>query len=136
LKLVTQPSVQLLEVFSSAASFAIVEPGAGDGVRAGGDVGRGATVFATRPDPCGLATGLCGLATCFGASTVMPGRVPEPVAVCDTAVPLRAHNNAVDRIATAEGATRLDDILMRRFPKIRTLMPSQGGASAGKATMS
>jgi hypothetical protein len=116
--------VQLLEVFSSAASFAIVEPGAGDGVRAGRDVGRAATVFAARPDPCGLATGLCGLATglcglatCFGASTVMLGRVPEPVAVCDTAVPLRPHNNAVDRIATAESATRLDDILIRRFPK-------------------
>jgi hypothetical protein len=32
LKLVWQPSVQLLEVFSSAASFAIVESFAGGGV--------------------------------------------------------------------------------------------------------
>jgi hypothetical protein len=54
----------------------------------------------------GLATSLCGLATCFGASTVTPGSW-----VCEIAVPLRAHNNAVDRIATAEGATGLDDIL-------------------------
>ena len=31
--------------------------------------------------------GLCGLATCFGASTVMLGSgVAAPVAVCDTAV--------------------------------------------------
>jgi hypothetical protein len=39
------------------------------------------------------------------------------VVVCDIAVPLRPHNNAVDRIATAEGATRLDDILITRSPR-------------------
>jgi len=32
LKLVWQPSVQLLEVFSSAANFVIIEPVAGGGV--------------------------------------------------------------------------------------------------------
>ena len=36
----------------------------------------------------------------------------EPAAVCDIAVPLRLHSNAVDRIAIAEGATKLDDGLM------------------------
>jgi hypothetical protein len=102
LKLVWQPSVQLLEVFSSAASFANTESGAGVGVV--GDVRRDATVFATR-------LGLCGLATCFGAWTVMLGSV-EPVAVCDTAVPLRPHSNAVDKMATAEGATKTDDHLI------------------------
>jgi hypothetical protein len=37
---------------------------------------------------------------------------PEPVAVCDTAVPLRPHTNAVDKMAIAEGATMLDEDLM------------------------
>ena len=61
---------------------------------------------------CGLATGL---ATCFGATTVMPGsRLVEPVAVCATAVPF---SNTVDRTARAEGATRPDDILITRSPK-------------------
>ena len=69
---------------------------------------------------CGLTTGSarCGRATCFGAWTVMLGSwLVGPVAVCEAAVPLRPHNNAVDRIATAEGATRLDDILTTRSPK-------------------
>jgi hypothetical protein len=48
--------------------------------------------------------------------TVTLGRVELGV-VCEAAVPLRPHNNEVDRIATAEGATRLDDILMTRSPK-------------------
>jgi hypothetical protein len=69
---------------------------------------------------------LCGLATCFGASTVMPGSgAAEPVAVCDIAVPLGPHNNAVDRIATAEGATKLDDSLMTCPPKSGTELPSR-----------
>jgi hypothetical protein len=59
--------------------------------------------------------GLCGLATCFGASTVMLGSGAEPVVVCDTAGP---HSKTVDKIATAEGATKLDDNLMTR-PSIR-----------------
>jgi hypothetical protein len=71
-------------------------------VRAVDDVGRDAT-----------RSGLCGLATCFGATTVMEGsEAPEPVAVCDIAVPLRPHTNAVDKMAIAEGATMLDEDLM------------------------
>src|SRR3981081_3056469 len=45
--------------------------------------------------------------------------VAEPVAVCDTAVPLRPHSNAVDRIATAAGATGLDDNLMTMSSQIQ-----------------
>ena len=83
------------------------------------DVRRDVTVFAT-------CFGLCGLATCLGASTVMLGSgVAEAVAVRDIAVPLGPHNNAVDRIATAEGATKLDDNLMTCPPKSGTGMPSQ-----------
>jgi hypothetical protein len=65
-------------------------------------------VFATRGGLCGgLATVLCGLATCFGASIETLGSW-----LCDIAVPLRPHNNAVDRIATAEGATKPKGNLM------------------------
>jgi hypothetical protein len=100
--------MQLLEVLSSSANFAIIEPFAGGGVCVVGDVVRDATVFATR-------VGLCGLATCFGATTVMLGSwLAGPVAVCEAAVPL---SNTVDRTATAEGATRLDDIFITRSPK-------------------
>jgi hypothetical protein len=115
LKLVWQPSVQLLEVFSSAAILAMTEPCEGAVVWGVGDVGRDATVFATRGGLCGgLATCLYGLATCFGASTVTPGSW-----VCDIAAPLRPHNNAADRIAPAEGAPRLDEILMTRSSNSR-----------------
>ena len=111
----------MLEVFSSAAILAITGPGAADGVRALGDgvlalgdVRRDATVFAA-------GFGLSGLATCLGASTVMLGSaVAELVAVCDMAVPLGPHNNAVDRIATAEGATRL----------LMTCLPNPDGNAA------
>src|SRR6202011_947392 len=58
----------------------------------------------------------CGLATCFGASTVTLGSVEFGV-VCDIAAPVKLHSNAAERIATAEGATRLDDILITRSPK-------------------
>jgi hypothetical protein len=61
---------------------------------------------------CGLVTGL---ATCFGAWIVMLGSwLAGPVAVCEAAVPL---SNTFDRTAIAEGATRLDDILITRSPK-------------------
>jgi hypothetical protein len=43
---------------------------------------------------------------------MLGSRVAESVAACDTAVPLRPHSNAVDKMATAEGATRIDDNLM------------------------
>jgi hypothetical protein len=67
-------------------------------------------VLAARSCLCG------GLALCSGAVTVTLGR-GELGAVCETAVPVRPHNNQVDRIATAEGATRLDDVLIIRTPK-------------------
>src|SRR3954451_23967845 len=52
---------------------------------------------------------------CFGACTVMLGSELPPEGVCDIAVPPGPHKNAVARIATAAGAIKLDDILMRRF---------------------
>ena len=61
-------------------------------------------------------TGLCGLVTSFGATTVMLGSVEFGV-VCDIAGPPRPHSNAIAKIATAEGATTLDDILTTRSPK-------------------
>src|SRR5436309_1780933 len=74
------------------------------------------TVSRTTSRGCGF----CGLATRgFGAWIVMLGSEvpPDCVWVCDIALSLRPQNNAVDRIATAEDATRLDGILMRRSPK-------------------
>ena len=62
----------------------------------------------------GLAASLCGLAICFGASIVTLGS-----RACDVAVPLRPHNNAVARIATAECVIRHDDTLITRSPKCR-----------------
>ena len=44
---------------------------------------------------------------------MMPGSgAATPVSICDIAVLLRLHSNAVDRIAMAEGATKLDDDLI------------------------
>lgn len=87
-----------------------IAPAEAGRVSAAGDLRRDATGFATR-------FGVCGLAACIGASTVTAGScVAEPVAVCDTAVPHAPHNNAVERIATAEGAARLDDILTTVLP--------------------
>jgi hypothetical protein len=71
-----------------------------------------------------LATGLDlrGLATCFGASTVILGSwEAESVAVCDTAGP---HSKTVDKIVTAEGATKLDDNLMTISSPGRTCRPN------------
>jgi hypothetical protein len=48
--------------------------------------------------------GCCGLATGFGAWTVMLGSVvpPEGVWVCDIAVPLRPHSSTtIDKMTTA-----------------------------------
>jgi hypothetical protein len=48
----------------------------------------------------------------------------EPVAVCDTAVPLKLHSNEIDKIAIAEGAKRLEDLMTLSFPNPGRKMPS------------
>jgi hypothetical protein len=57
-----------------------------------------------RRDTVLRATGFCGLAACFGASTKTLGSEvvapPEGVAVCAIAVPLRPHSGATARLAT------------------------------------
>jgi hypothetical protein len=66
------------------------------------------------------------------------------LAVCAAAGLPRAHSNAVDRIATAEGATRLDKILMTRSPKsgnkrragVDTVSPIQAAVPFGRASCS
>src|ERR1700759_830111 len=107
LKLDWQPSVQLLLVRSISLSFAMTEPcvGVRVAVSRAGAVRRPARVFAIRSGLCG------GLASGFGATTVTLGSV-EPGVVCDIAAPVRLHSNAVDRIATAADATKLDDIVI------------------------
>ena len=63
---------------------------------------------------CGLTTGFT---ACLGAWTVMLGSwLAGLVEVCEAAVPV---SSTVDRTATADGATRLDDILITRSPKCR-----------------
>jgi hypothetical protein len=107
-KLDAQPPLQLLATFSRLAILPITEPGAYEGVlavdvRAVDAVRRGAVVFAPRSDTCGFAT-------CFGASTVTGGIVAaDPVGICDAA---GAHSKAVDKTATAEGTTKLDENFM------------------------
>jgi hypothetical protein len=107
-KLDAQPPLQLLARASRLASLPIAEPGAYEGVRAVDvravdTVRRRAVVFAPRSDTCGLAT-------CFGASTVTGGRVAaEPVGICDAA---GAMSRTVDKTATAEGTTKPGDNLM------------------------
>jgi hypothetical protein len=71
-------------------------------------------VFAT-------CSGLCGLATCLGASTVMLGSGAAPVVVCEAAGP---HSKTVDKTATAEGATKLDVNLMTIPSQGRTCRPN------------
>jgi hypothetical protein len=113
LKLVSQPPLQLLLALSSFATFPMTEFGAGDGawavgVRTAGDTRRDTPVFAACLGTC---VGI-GRAACFGASTEIEGSgVAEPAAVCDIAVPLRPHSNAVDRRTTAEGATKPDNLM-------------------------
>jgi hypothetical protein len=111
--------VQLLLVRSSSFSLAMTEPRAGGGVLvvvctrvllADGDR-RTAPVFAARSRLC------IGLAVCFGATTVTLGSA-APDAVCDIAGRPKPNSNAIDRMATAEGATKLDS-LMARSSEIR-----------------
>jgi hypothetical protein len=47
--------------------------------------------------------------------------------LCDIAVPLGPHSNAVDKIAIAEGAKRLDEDLMTASSQIHDVEPSDGG---------
>jgi hypothetical protein len=75
-----------------------------------------------RAIPCGF--GLCGHATCFGASTTTPGsEVVAPsngVAACDIVAPLRPYrSSANDEIATARLATKSDENLIATSSRIR-----------------
>jgi hypothetical protein len=109
-KLDAQPPSQLLTLRSILRSFSST-----DSSPAVGDVPRD-TVRLTVLRVTARGCGLCGLATGFGAWTVMLGRAvaSERGSVRDIAVPL---SNTVDRTARAEGATRLDDILITRSLK-------------------
>jgi hypothetical protein len=105
-----QPPSQLLTPRSILRSFSST-----DSSPAVGDVPRD-TVRLTVLRVTARCWGLCDLATGFGAWTVMLGRAvgAELGSVRDIAVPL---SNTVDRTARAEGATRLDDILITRTPQ-------------------
>src|SRR5256885_16665586 len=105
-----QPPSQLLTPRSILRSFSST-----DSSPAVGDVPRD-TVRLTVLRVTARCCGLCGLATGFGAWTVMLGRAvaSERGSVRDIAVPL---SNTVDNTAIAEGATRLDDILITRSLK-------------------
>jgi hypothetical protein len=117
-KLVWQPPTQLPEALSSLASFANTDSCAAvNGVV--GDVRRDATAVALGLYDLAICFALCGLATRFGASTVMLGSEEVvAVAVCDIAVPLRPHSSsAIDKIATARLEMKCDENLIA--------MPSQ-----------
>jgi hypothetical protein len=120
LKLVTQPPTQLPVTLASFASCAAGDIGDADGVGVVlGDV-RGRTV-------------LRATARCFGASTTTLGSevaaLPEGVAVCDFAVPLRPHrSSAIDKIATAGLATKSDENLIA----LSSQMPGQPIPSPGR----
>src|ERR1700761_3824522 len=111
LKLVSQPPLQLLARASSEAILAMTGP---RGVPRPADAWPVVDGPRAIRDPrcdttaCDTAGEACGLAACFGASTVMSGSVPFGF-VCDAAGP---DSRTVDNRATAEGATRLDDNLM------------------------
>ena len=93
---------------------------------------RGETVL--RATARGL--GFSGRSNCLGAPTTTPGSEVTPAtrgSVCDIAGPMELHSDAVNRMATAEGATRLDDILMTRSPKSkhRTTYPTSRSVRVG-----
>jgi hypothetical protein len=114
-----QPPSQLLTPRSILRSFSST-----DSSPAVGDVPRD-TVRLTVLRVAARCCGLCSLATGFGAWTVMLGRAvgAELGSVRDIAVPL---SNTVDRTARAEGATRLDDILITRSLKSGKFRPRCG----------
>jgi hypothetical protein len=106
-RLDTQPSTQLpVMAFGSLASRCSGDSRDADGVGAVGDVREDTVLRAT---VCWI--GLCGLATCFGASTMTSGSVvvapPESVAVCDIAVPLSS--SGIDKAAAVGLATKSDE---------------------------
>ena len=103
-KLDAQPPEQLLMDLSSLASFPNTDSCAGVSARAVGDVRRDATGFPLGLYGLSTSLVLCGLATGFGATTVMLGSEEvAPVSVFDIAVPLRPHSNAIDEM-TARGS--------------------------------
>jgi hypothetical protein len=106
LKLVAQPPLQLLADRSSLAIFLNTGLDAADDVSAFRDARREIPWLTVCLDRCGLATGL-------GASTVMPGSgAAVPVAFCAATASPAANSNAVDKIAKADGAIKIDDNLM------------------------
>ena len=119
LKLVTQPPTQLPVALASLASFADTDSGA-DGVWVDCDVREDTALRATA-----RCFGLCGLATCFGASTTTLGSElvappDEGIAVCDIAVPLRQHMRP---------ATKSDKNLIALSSQMRGRpFPSRSGA--------
>ncbi|WP_461356481.1 hypothetical protein [Bradyrhizobium sp. USDA 4454] len=119
----SQPPLQLLATFSSAAILPSTVSGAGAGGRAVDDL-----VWAVRDLRCGTpmvaaCVGRFGRAAGLGASTVMDGS-GFAESVCDAAGP---HSNTIDKTAAAEGATKPDDNLMTCPPKAGTEQPSREG---------
>lgn len=107
-KLVTQPPAQLLVTLASLASLADIDDV--EGAAAVGDV-RGDTVLRA------IARGsrFCGLATCLGASTMMPGRVVAPPEGVAASEPLRPQSSSpIEEKATARLVTERDEILITR----------------------
>lgn len=81
-----------------------------EGAAAVGDV-RGDTVLRA------IARGsrFCGLATCLGASTMMPGRVVAPPEGVAASEPLRPQSSSpIEEKATARLVTERDEILITR----------------------
>ena len=116
LKLVWQPSVQLLEVLSILASLANTESDAGDDVCAAGDVRRAATLFAGRDGVAHWLLWPRHLLRCLDRDAGQLGGRRRFAILPDRS---GRHSNAVDRIATAEGAINFDDDLMTCPPELR-----------------
>src|ERR1700743_317966 len=105
LKLVTQPSAQLPLMFAIFSSFAVGDSDDADGVAAAAGVRTGAMLRATA-----RGSGRAALVTCCGAATTTSGSAPVPV--CDSAVPLRPHSSAADKVAIPRLAAKSDENLM------------------------
>ncbi|CCD90440.1 hypothetical protein BRAO375_1030002 [Bradyrhizobium sp. ORS 375] len=105
LKLVSHPPLQLLADLSSLAILPWIESGAIAAGRAPDDALRAVDGVRWAIASPAAGFGLCGLATCFGVSTVTGGMtVTGPGVICETAGP---DNKTVASTATAEGATTL-----------------------------